>query len=93
MFVPTHKLRFIKRKWENILQQRWSDTDQWRDVPCEPEPPKTEREAICDEIVDLLNKYDSPIYRAEDTSLEELSPIFKHDIIAKIKQIRDKERN
>uniref|UniRef100_A0A6M3XXJ7 Uncharacterized protein n=1 Tax=viral metagenome TaxID=1070528 RepID=A0A6M3XXJ7_9ZZZZ len=59
-------------------------------MPCELEQPKTEREAVCDEIVDLLNKYDSPIYRAEDTSFEELSPIFKHDIITKIKQIRDK---
>jgi hypothetical protein len=59
------ELRFIERDGKKILQQKnisvsaspgvFKVQNTWMDVPCEPEQPSTERERVCDELINIFN--------------------------------------
>jgi len=52
------ELRFIERDGKKVLQRHFYRGERiwdWEDVPCEPEQPSTERERVCDELINIFN--------------------------------------
>lgn len=88
----TGEARLVKRNGEWILQQKWADgftldepkPPEWRDVPWEPEQPKTERQRVCDEIAEFVLDYQL-LYTENDLR------IMKTELIAFINRIKDKK--